>query len=261
MITFLIVYFRSYTLQSYFSRYIIRVTMKNKNKNPDPPAITQLKELLQSPEFVVISDNGKVLPPKNEVYSKLSEAMDHSLRKNPKNIYTILLENRYNTLPDVLQPQNIVQNDTIPLNESLNSTLDSVLEFRLDLTSVWSEMTPETVTYDFQSRGKRELRKLKWHSWTHAVYDAIYDETKIPCALNFKNNEISEGGHYLQVTGDCPDCQARFLGRIVNAPIDNEPIEMECFIYGFDRSVKHVTKRQLKGLRRQKVAREIVEEN
>lgn len=117
------------------------------------------------------------------------------------------------------------------------------------------------VNYDFQSRGKRELRKLKRHSWTHALYDVIFNATEIPCALKFKNNEVSDSGFHVQITGNCPDCKARFLGRIINTSSDKKPIDMECFIYGFDRSVKHTTKKQSKGTRRQKVAQEIAQGN
>lgn len=240
----------------------LEIATKSKDK-VDPPAINELKELLKSLQYEILTDSGKVLPPTNEIFKTLSSAMSDSMRKKPKTIYTILLENRYNALNEVLQAKNITlqNNNSALLNDSLNSTLDTVLEFAVGLTKVWPDMEPETVNYEFQSRGRRELQKLKRHSWTDALYEAIVAKTQIPCELNFKYNEISESGLYLKVPGDCPDCGAEFRGIIANAPTEGKPIIIECYIRGFDRSVKHTTKRQLKGRRRQKVATEVIESN
>ena len=224
---------------------ITKTTMKQ-----DPPSILYLKNLLQQNTFKFTSDNGKLLPPSNVAYQNICDAMTDEYKKKPKTIYTILLENRYNVFSEALrsQPEDL---KTLDISNSSSNTSLTDYEFTVDLTSCWSETKSEEVS---QSRAgiKRELMKLKKHSWTNSLFEAIFEQTKIPCALKFKNNDISNKGLYINVTGACPDCCAQFVGYVARIPCKNEPVIMECSLRGFNSTVKHFSKRQLKGFKKKR---------
>lgn len=70
-----------------------------------------LLQILINPSFRTINSNGKILPPRNEVYIKISEEMkNQGSNINPKHIYTILNTNRGIFLSEVLHIYNINNN-------------------------------------------------------------------------------------------------------------------------------------------------------
>jgi len=88
------------------------------------------------------------------------------------------------------------------------------------------------------------------YTWTSILYERLYNETKLPCALTFKCAKISAIGIFLTVTGKCTECKCSFVEQIINAPQKKDNITIECTIHGYDSSVKHQKKRHLIGLDR-----------
>lgn len=76
---------------------------------------------------------------------------------------------------------------------------------------------------------------------------------QLPCPLIFKHCKISETGIFLTVSGRCPECDAIFKGCVINKPLTQSDVMMECVIENFDDSITHKRKRQLKGERRYSV--------
>lgn len=125
------------------------------------------------------------------------------------------------------------------------------------ITDIWSQISPEKIKYDFKNRGKRNVRVLRRYAWTSILYEQLYNETKLTCALIFKCAKISDAGIFLTVTGKYAECKCNFIGQIVNAPEKKTDVIMECTIRDHDSSVNK--KRQLKDLNRKQVARKLVE--
>jgi len=63
------------------------------------------------------------------------------------------------------------------------------------------------------------------------------------------------------VSGRCPECDCIFKGCVINKHLPQNDVTMECVIENFDNSITHKKKRQLKGDRRLKVFKEMVDAN
>lgn len=224
--------------------------------------VTKLKALLQLVDFKdIVGDDGCILPPSSNLYKQLSLALDSTIK--PKYIYTILKCNRHNVYKDLLIFRNIEIQDstTDDITSTTINTLNNshTISFSLNVTDIWSQISNENVQYNFKNRGKRNMRTLRRYAWTSILYDRLFNETKLPCPLSFKCAKISESGIFLTVTGKCVECKCDFIGKIFNEPHEKDSVVMECTIHGYDSTVKHKKKRQLKGLERKQVAHKLVE--
>lgn len=182
-----------------------------------------------------------------------------------KNIYTIILSRRYNLYDRLIEALGIGNANKSTNSDTLNSTgndsFAGVINLIIDVTDLWPKIQPESVTYEFQDGRKRQLYALRRHSWTSILYEKIHAETRMPCAISFRNGKISESGIFATILGKCVECKCEFIGHIANKPQPNEKIKMACEIRGFDPVVKHVKKRQLKGEARTAIAKQLVEGN
>lgn len=219
------------------------------------PHIEKLRQLLQPPNGACVVDkNGKVLPPSSTVFKELSMALTTEYpNMSPKNIYTMLISRRYNLYDEVVAAlgiSNINVSATDTLNSTTNDSMNDITEFRIDITEAWLKIQPEIVSYTFKDKKTRDINCFKRHTWTSTLYEKIWLETKIPCAISFRNAKISQSGIFVKVSGICPECKCIFSGRIANKPKIDENVVMECAIEGFDTNVVHKKKRQLRGQQR-----------
>lgn len=104
------------------------------------------------------------------------------------------------------------------------------------------KILPEEVFYTDNNLGKRKYNILLRKVWADVLYKKIYDEIKLPCALVFKNCKVSDSGFYLTVHGNCKECNCIFKGCIINKPLHQNNVVMECSFENFDDSMKHTRK-------------------
>lgn len=224
------------------------------------PAILQLQTLLEHKKFRgVINDDGSLVVPSLKVFAELSNAMDPQLQLKPKYIYTILLLNRYSTHTQILERYKITYERNQKNNISLDSTVENVDSFTLDLSALWNLMEIELVDYQFKKRGFREVGTMKRWSWSHYLFEELFKSTKIQCPLTFKRSKVSQSGYAVTVAGFCSECECEFEGNVINMPIEGKPVMMDCTLSNYDPLFVHVKKRQLKGVRRNEVAKELVD--
>lgn len=191
----------------------------------DRPAIVELLKLFKEEKFKkVLNDDGAVVFPSAQIFIDLSNAMDHSLRFKPKYIYTLLILNRYSLHTKILDFYKIIYVPSGKKDISLDDTLDGSICFDVDVTSIWKKIETETVDYEHQNRGMRRVGTLKRWAWTHALFEKIFEATKIKCPLTFKRSKTSQLGYAVTVDGHCPECDCVFKGYIVNQPTESSPI-------------------------------------
>jgi len=224
-----------------------------------------LWNLLQPPEGAQVLDkSGRVLPPSSSVFKDLSEKMKNKYpTMTPKNIYTIILNRRYNIYDRLLTAFGIVDPNTSQSDrlDSSNDSMANVITFNLNITDIWQKFQPELVNYKFRDGRTRDLLCMKRNSWTSFLYERIWSETKIPCSISFRSAKCSDSGIFLKISGKCLECKCEFTGCLANKPQSNVPILMDCKIEGFDHSVKHSKKRQLRGEMRTTIANKLINSN
>lgn len=226
----------------------------------DRPAIAQLRTLLKDKKYRnVIKDDGSISFPSSNVFTELSNAMDPELRLKPKYIYTILLSDRYSCHTDILALYNISYERKTKIDTTLDDTENNVDRFTLDLSAVWDKMELEVVNYQWKNRGSREVGTMKRWSWSHYLFEEIFKHTKIQCPLTFKRSKVSESGYAITVVGSCCECDCEFQGSVINVPVEGDCVLMECTLTNYNPSFDHKKKRQLKGVKRIEVSKELVE--
>lgn len=215
-------------------------------RKTERPCIIQLRILLKQDTYKnIIDENGVVATPKSEIYQLLSMALNKSL--SPKNIYTILKENRYKIHTDLLNFHNIIYKPVTKYNPIFDESYsdDDSNQFSIDITDIWHDIEAENVDYNCKER-VRTIGILKRRAWTDMLFEKIHGVTKLVCPLSFKKSQTSTSGYAVTVNAKCPDCNAEFQGIIANTPKSNDLVKMECFLVNYNPSVPH-GKRQLKG--------------
>lgn len=217
----------------------------------------------------IISPCGRPVIPSSEVYKTISDITkqnsDSSKHLKPKYIYVLLQKNRYGIWDKILKffnfeiSSSIIESDQ---DTTLNESNKDLITFNLILSYIlWLKIAPEEVFYSDSILKRRRYNVLLRKVWTDELYAEIYAATKLPCPLNFKHCKISETGIFLTVDGRCPECDCIFKGCIINKHLMQTDVTMECVIKNFDDSIIHKKKRQLKGEKRIKVSKEIIDAN
>lgn len=222
--------------------------------------VEPLLDIILSSEFRdIINDDGKVVGPESEVYKTISNRMNGTIKYTY--IYTIIKNNRYNILDTILRFFGMeVKHCATNNGFSDDSVSEDVVydEFTIDLSyDIWTKISPEDIIYN----DKKMYRSLKRKVWTDEIYQALYDKTKLPCALAFGGCQMSKTGIYVTVTGTCEECGCKFTGKIINKPETQSSVVMECFLENCDLRIQHVKKRQLRGQRRVEICKSLVERN
>lgn len=205
--------------------------------------------------------------PSSSIYSTISNItknLDKAHYLKPKYIYILLKNNRYGLWNKILEYHNVDIQSSIISDTSLNNTKmsDNIISFNINFSyETYLKISPQETFYKDGNLGERRYNVLLRKVWTDVLYKKIYDEIKLPCALVFKNCKISSTGFFLTVHGTCNECNCIFKGCIVNKPIHQKDVLMECSLENFDDSIKHKKKRQLKGQRRIEIARNMIDSN
>lgn len=230
----------------------------------------QLLNIILTQRYNILSDSsGKPVVPSSKIYEDLSNDFKNETGKmlSPKYIYTILQGNIYEVWNKFLNYHNIEKFSTSISNISEESTLhdsynDNKIELQLILPfKTWLAMGPEEVEYSDKTLSERSYNVLLRRIWTDVLFEQLWQQIHIPCALSFKRCKMSDSGIFLKIVAACSECNCSFSGIIANKPIPSKDVVMECVIENFNASIKHKKKRHLKGKRRIEISNKMLEGN
>lgn len=232
--------------------------------------VPRLLRVILSPDYKALVDpSGRPVVPSSDIYLKISAVVsnsDENIFISPKNIYTILQKNRYNTWSKVLEFHGIkINSDAFDDSESNVSSeifeSKGQISFQLTLPhKTWVIMCPEAACSE-KERPESASNVLLRKVWTDTLYEKLWEQMSIPCPISFKRYKTSESGMFLKMTGRCIECGVNFSGVIVNNPTPGHDVIMECVLDNYDGSFIHSKKRQLKGKRRIDVSTKMVDHN
>lgn len=230
----------------------------------------KLIALLCSEPYKAIADHGKLRPPSDGVYKKISEAMhDAGSEIGPKHVYTILNTNRcgiYQTVCDAFNIQNINESLQIfgsSFNPCLSSTLRNsageIKKFKLVISAEkWKTIKPKSQLY-----GTRKYFKLEPGKWTPIFADKIWEQTKIQCAWKFRSNKVfvqAEAKYYATFKETCKEYNAKLKGFLLRKPQKKCDVIFECIAENLRSNLVHKKKRFLKGSVRNEIASKLLDE-
>lgn len=163
----------------------------------------QLLNIILTQRYNILSDSsGKPVVPSSKIYEDLSNDFKNETGKmlSPKYIYTILQGNRYEVWNKFLNYHNIEKFSTSISNISEESTLhdsynDNKIELQLILPfKTWLAMGPEEVEYSDKTLSERSYNVLLRRIWTDVLFEQLWQQIHIPCALSFKRCKMSDSG-------------------------------------------------------------------
>lgn len=146
--------------------------------------IDKLRVILTNVEYKTVNEDGQCFPPSNDVYKRISIAMNGN--PSSKHVYTIVKNNRNGLYNEVLNAFNIK-------NSSLEATGDCSFDpnesttickkkFELSLTyNQWKNIEPVEITYD---DGRNYIKFQQ--EWTDLFAESIWMQHRIPCPWTFK---------------------------------------------------------------------------
>lgn len=119
----------------------------------------------------------------------------------------------------------------------------------------WDKIVPCKAVY--QNRSYEILKP----GWADIIYEQIWKQIKIPCALHFKNAKINRilGEIFLKISGKCSECNNKINICSITEPTV-EGIRLHISTYD-TRDVVHTKKRQLRGKNRKRVVKEVLEKS
>lgn len=198
-------------------------------------------------KFVV---NGKLLPPKNEIWSFLRDKL--SVKKQEKVIYTAALKWYQNQNKAAENKDDIpeeAENVSVELNEASDTSVDSDFssndhsskkcskKFTITISpKVWRTIAPEEISTKRKREGshKTGLRKyfnLERGLWTNIFANEIAKQD-IPCRWAFKRNKCYVSGEkFLVFQAKCNTCTAVLIGDLKDEPTENEPVNIHIKVY------------------------------
>jgi len=206
----------------------------------------QLLNIILSQKYKILSDSsGKPVAPSSKIYEELSNDFKNETGKqlSPKYIYTILQGNRYEVWNKFLNYHNIEKLSMSILNISEESTLhDSYNNEKIELHLIlpfktWLTMSPEEVEYSDKKLSERSYNVLFRRIWTDVLYEQLWQQIRIPCALPFKRCKMSDSGIFLKIVAACSECNCNFSGIIAKS-ISSKDVVMKCVIESFNKTQK-----------------------
>lgn len=222
----------------------------------------KLLDIILDEKYKILSDSsGKPIASSSKIYKNISN--DFKTKTGKMYIYTILQGNRYDLWNKFLNYHGI-EKYSISMLDASNSTLhDSRNDEKIDLLLIlpfktWLAMGPEEVEYTDKILSKRTYNVLFRKVWTDVLFEQLWQQLHIPCALSFKRCKMSDSGIFLKIVATCSECNCNFSDMIANKPAPGKDIVMECIIENFDVSIQHKKKRHLKGNRRIKISNKMI---
>lgn len=232
-----------------------------------------LHEILLQQDCRTVDDNGKILPRSNSVFKVAANRM--ALRGSliqPHHVYTIINEDRngFRTLVSnkyKIGPRDLENHDTSAVSTSSQknsnaSFSESLFSRKIKLVlsaEKWGEMTPKK---------KKSIGRTYWKlqtGWGDIIAERICQQhASIDCVFSFKNNLVTPSATaacYAKFTGHCVECKAKITGQLYKVPAKDVDVIFLCDLENI-RPALHLgtKKRQLRGNRREKVARQLIEQ-
>lgn len=220
--------------------------------------IEKLRNLLSTEEYKVIDDNGRVLPPSNQIYKNISEAMDGN--PSAKHVYVIVKNNRNGIYDFVLTSFGLLdsinqrsQDHSFDPDISTSKNMD---KFNLKLTKEdWSMIMPEDKVYE-----DGRLYTTLQSGWSDIFARNIWMQFRVPCPWKFINSKISRKKNktYCRLKANCNECSAKLICTLAEEPAENNVI-FNCVIKNALPDYIHSKRRQLRGRRRALLANTLID--
>lgn len=231
--------------------------------------VLELLNIILTEKYKILSNSsGKPIIPSSEIYKDVSNDFENKTGKklSPKYIYTMLQGDRYNVWKRFLNYHGIEQHSISMLDVSESTLHDSCNNEKIELKLIlpfktWLAMSPEEVKYADKELSERTYNVLFRRVWTDVLFEQLWQQIRIPCALSFKRCKMSDSGIFLKIVATCSECNCNFSGMVANKPVPLNDVIMECIIENFDASIKHKKKRHLKGNRRIEISNKMLEGN
>lgn len=215
--------------------------------------LEKLQELLKTEEYKVVDDNGKVLPPSNKIYTRISEAMGGN--PTAKHVYTIAKNNRNGIYDMILNSFGLLNSSMQYQDNFFNpNTLNVSEKFNLKFTKEdWMLIKPE-------ASEDGQLNNIFQPGWTDIFAKNIWIQLRIPCPWTFKKTKIlGQNTMYYKIKANCNECSAKLICILNEEPDKNEDVEFNCTIKNATPGYIHKKRRQLRGQRRTLVTNNLID--
>lgn len=246
--------------------------MANPRAKPGPRSkdnLSDLHNIFIDREEELISDDGKVRPPSDIIWSILKR--QHRIAKSEKALYTDCWKWNKNRQYSKEASCEISGASDEFFDESINSLSELSLNdsdwendekkdnqqkiaFSITLTSnQWKIIKPVPKKYEraadeMHKKGKRVYLALQPGAWTSLLTDKIAEHPKkIVCDWAFKRAKVTEKGkHYIVICAKCVTCGSTLVGFLQNKPMENEDVVFKFAVIGFDGTKHEHTQKNVK---------------
>lgn len=220
--------------------------------------IEKLRKVLLSEEYRVIDDNGKVLPPSNSIYKRISEVMGGN--PSAKHTYIIVKNNR-NDMYDLVSTFFGLSNRSIePYDCSFepNISMSKVMD-KFDLT--FSKKDWKAIKLHDKMYEDGRIYIIFQSGWSDIFANNIWKQFHIPCPWTFKNVKASrqKSTTYCRVRAKCTECNAKLICTLRDKPDNERNIIFKCIVKSAVPDYIHKKRRQLRGGRRVAVANKLID--
>lgn len=222
--------------------------------------IVKLRKVLTTEEYRVIDDDGKCLPPSNEIYKRISETMDGN--PSAKHVYIIVKNNRNRIHDAVLAyfslSSSITERDKKDTSFEPNISISKSGEnFFLKFSSQdWQAMNQQDILYE-----DGRTYTIFQPGWTDIFAKNIWMQRRISCPWTFKNAKTSrQKNYYCRVRACCTECHAKLTCTLIYEPNkDDNDISFKCVMKNANPNYVHEKRRPLRGRRRSLIANTLVD--
>lgn len=216
-------------------------------------------------DLYFVDDEGRVLNLKHSVWEQAHIKLNNEMSR--KYIFLYVSQNRNGLLNKLLDhygisciEQSREETSISSVNENSDHPNWSIqspkilpsLRATIHLSSkTWSKIAPIDIAY--KNRPYKILNKC----WTDVIAEELWKSFKLPCCFAFKNAKVNDkpGEIYVKIWGKCSECDTKINAYALNKPtVDG----IDIHISGNDTTgIKHTKKRQLRGIRRRNVVKDI----
>lgn len=222
----------------------------------------------------ILDTDGKISPPSNGIWKKISEAFNHVL--SVKYCYTLIKLNRHNLWKSLdLQCQG--ENDKISSDSNSDSKsdvsdtsecesfiqTDDEIRCKLHLNSEeWTRIEPVSKKYKSSERYKKfkKYTVLKPNVWPEMIHTKFWKICQLKCNIIFKRARIYHNSSiYCMIKGICNRCHSIFSGHNQSKPEANSDVDIVCKYRGPYKECTSEEKRHLKGATKSEALKKMCE--
>ena len=245
---------------------------------PKQPAIclSALEAELLKYKTEVISQDGRINPPSNPIWSTISKSFQNKI--SGKYLYVLFKQNRYNIcekLGLITHNEETFENDESSFSDSSTSENNSSEEsnempivskeegFCLTLTpEEWIEICPKPASYKSSERCKRNYATLTPKVWTTIISKKFYDATHLPCRIIFKRAKVHPNSDiFIRIFGKCSTCKSCFKAVLNHQPNEFKQASFKCTYKGKFLMCQNTGKRPMTGETKKSAISAICEKN